>query len=358
MEIDEAIKQSKDRRLQAKYKNAIYVIQRAFALYSFDEVAFSFNGGKDSTVLLHLLRAGYALHQEHDSSKGIVEGSKSECPLRTIYFESPCAFREINEFTYETASTYGLQLEIISLDFKAGLVRLLKEKLVKAIFLGTRIGDPNAIGQEQFSPSSCGWPPFMRVNPILDWSYRDIWAFLLTCKVPYCSLYDQGYTSIGSIYDTVPNSLLSVSDSSGSKGSFRPAYLLADGRLERAGRVKKIGLPAHEKMHVMSNGMNNVDTGSKSLSTASLVAIGDEILFGSVENKLASALCRKLHSIGWAVTHAAVVPNDVDAVSEEVELRKSTNDMVFIYGAVGPLHCDVSLAGVAKAFGVRLVCLY
>ena len=21
---------------------------------------------------------------------------------------------------------------------------------------------------------------------------RDVWAFLLTCKVPYCSLYDQG----------------------------------------------------------------------------------------------------------------------------------------------------------------------
>ncbi|XP_031475244.1 uncharacterized protein LOC116247294 isoform X1 [Nymphaea colorata] len=355
MEIDEAIKKSKDRRLQAKYKNAVYVIQRAFALYSFDEVAFSFNGGKDSTVLLHLLRAGYALHEEQNNrSKGIVEGGKSKCPLRTIYFESPCAFPEINAFTYETASTYSLQLEIIRLDFKAGLVGLLKEKPVKAIFLGTRIGDPNAIGQEQFSPSSCGWPPFMRVNPILDWSYRDVWAFLLTCKVPYCSLYDKGYTSIGSIYDTVPNSLLSVSDSSSSKDSFRPAYLLADGRLERAGRVKKIAHPTYEKIHVMSNGMNKVGTGSKSLLTASLVAIGDEILFGAVENKLASVLCRKLHSIGWGVTHAAAVPNDVDAVAEEVELRKSTNDMVFIYGAVGPLHCDVSLAGVAKAFGVRL----
>nr|GMC48812.1 FAD synthase-like [Ipomoea batatas] len=70
---------------------------------------------------------------------------------------------------------------------------------------------------------------------------------------------------------------------------------------------------------------------------------------------MGSSLCKKLHSIGWAVSHLAVTRNDVDSVAEEVERRKSTNDMVFIYGGVGPLHSDVTVAGVAKAFGVRLV---
>ncbi|CAA0830437.1 phosphoadenosine phosphosulfate (PAPS) reductase family protein [Striga hermonthica] len=185
MEINEAIKESDDRRLKTKYNNAVYIIQRALALYSVDELALSFNGGKDSTVLLHLLRAGCYLHAVGKNDRSNLDSGEAgnKFPVRTIYFENPTVFPEINSFTYDTASAYKLQMDIIRLDFKSGLEALLKANPIRAIFLGVRIGDPTAVGQEQFSPSSPGWPPFMRVNPILDWSYRDVWAFLLACKV-------------------------------------------------------------------------------------------------------------------------------------------------------------------------------
>lgn len=66
-----------------------------------------------------------------------------------------------------------------------------------------------------------------------------------------------------------------------------------------------------------------------------------------------SMLCKKLHSIGWAVSHVAITKNDIDSVADEVERQKSMTDMIFIYGGVGPLPSDVTVAGVAKAFGVR-----
>ena len=48
----------------------------------------------------------------------------------------------------------------------------------------------------------------MRINPILELSYDDIWRFLLRYELPYCCLYDRGYTSLGDIHSTIPNPLL------------------------------------------------------------------------------------------------------------------------------------------------------
>ena len=65
-----------------------------------------------------------------------------------------------------------------------------------------------------------------------------MWEYLRLLDVPYCALYDQGYTSLGSTTDTVPNPLLKNEDhtSNGIKGFYHPAYTLTDDTMERAGR--------------------------------------------------------------------------------------------------------------------------
>lgn len=58
-------------------------------------------------VLFHLLRAGYFLHKkEQCHSNGVLAEHEVAFPIRTIYFESPSAFPEINSFTYEIASMW------------------------------------------------------------------------------------------------------------------------------------------------------------------------------------------------------------------------------------------------------------
>jgi FAD synthetase len=68
---------------------------------------------------------------------------------------------------------------------------------------------------------------------MLNWDYKDIWQAILLFHIPYCSLYDCGYTSLGSKGNTFPNSKLKTSD------GYLPAYELLDinGDLERAGRI-------------------------------------------------------------------------------------------------------------------------
>lgn len=57
-----------------------------------------------------------------------------------------------------------------------------------------------------------------------------MWDFLRNAGLPYCKLYDQGYTSIGYTTNTFPNPALQQPNQ-----EYLPAYLLTDNSLERQG---------------------------------------------------------------------------------------------------------------------------
>ena len=97
---------------------------------------------------------------------------------------------------------------LYSSNFKVEVQKVIDEFEIKAIILGNRDTDPYSQNLEPICSSSPGWPEFTRVFPILHWSYSDVWSFLRSYSLEYCSLYDDGYTSLGEIHNTQKNPYL------------------------------------------------------------------------------------------------------------------------------------------------------
>ena len=88
---------------------------------------------------------------------------------------------------------------------------------------------------------------------------------------------------------------------------------------------------------------------------AAALVIGNEILSGKVEEKNVAELARLLRELGVQLARVVVVPDEVDLIATEVHELSRTHDWLFTSGGVGPTHDDVTVAGVAKAFGVPVV---
>ena len=89
--------------------------------------------------------------------------------------------------------------------------------------------------------------------------------------------------------------------------------------------------------------------------TAGIILVGNEILSGKIVDANASYLCRELRALGVEVRRISVIPDEVDLIAVEVARFASDYDVVFTSGGVGPTHDDVTIEGVARAAGVRVV---
>ena len=258
---------AEDSALGLKIDKSLAVLQNAFDTFSIERTCFCFNGGKDSTVVLHLLRAAVARSILSSGANGgaevegaapaPTESSSADVALSASYGAAFARmpilfFRNVDEFpevlSFIAATTREMNLTLIEFEcsYKDGVAQLVDAGRLKAVTMGQRRGDPFTADMDYFSPSTEGWPDFVRVSPVLDWSYGDVWRFLRQCNLPYCSLYDDGYTSLGNVKNTQRNPALRCvaaelgdgGDSGASaEGKYLPAHRLGDDSLERKGRA-------------------------------------------------------------------------------------------------------------------------
>lgn len=243
-------------------KESLDVIEQGLITYGPERISLSFNGGKDCTVLLHLFTA--ALARRHPNALSIA----------AVYIPIPSPFHELEDFIIQAAKAYGLDLftcvppsgtplpvesvtplattpatqqpgndylgkrSAVSLSLPVGEARggegmrraleLYKSRFprIQAILIGTRRTDPHGATLTHRNMCDPGWPSFERINPIINWSYSDVWTFLKKLQVPYCALYDQGYTSLGSTFNTFPNPALRIPSSSDASDFFPTSYVV------------------------------------------------------------------------------------------------------------------------------------
>ncbi|KAF2866240.1 hypothetical protein BDV95DRAFT_505383 [Massariosphaeria phaeospora] len=234
--------------VQQQTNSSLSVIAEALERYSLPELSLAYNGGKDCLVLLILYLC--ALHRKGLSRDA--PNTSIETAIQCVYIQAPHPFEEVEAFVTSSVKTYSLSMLEYAKPMKIAFADYLRDTpSVKAIFVGTRRTDPHGEHLKHFDPTDSGWPEFMRIHPVIDWHYADIWTFIRHLNIPYCNLYDLGYTSLGGTTDTHPNPALARQPSTsqvpkvdtpngttnGIKApKFRPAYELMDDYEERLGR--------------------------------------------------------------------------------------------------------------------------
>jgi molybdenum cofactor synthesis domain-containing protein len=91
------------------------------------------------------------------------------------------------------------------------------------------------------------------------------------------------------------------------------------------------------------------------VTTAGIAIIGDEILTGKFADENAAFLIGELRALGVELRRICVIPDDPEDIAATVVELASRFDHVFTSGGVGPTHDDVTMAGIARAFGTTVV---
>ncbi|KAJ5894829.1 hypothetical protein N7495_006520 [Penicillium taxi] len=227
--------------VQQQTRTSLEVVATALQRYKISELSLSYNGGKDCLVLLILFLAGLHPYTNHEQTeKGTSESEselESESPvIPSIYALPPDPFPAVEDFVLTSAEAYHLSITKYTTAPPTSTLRSSFEDYlalhpgIKAIFVGTRRTDPHGAQLTHFDRTDHGWPDFMRIHPVIDWQYTEIWSFIRHLGLTYCSLYDDGYTSLGGTSDTLPNPRLQKGE------GYLPAYELTHALEERLGR--------------------------------------------------------------------------------------------------------------------------
>ena len=90
-------------------------------------------------------------------------------------------------------------------------------------------------------------------------------------------------------------------------------------------------------------------------STAAILLVGNELLTGKTADQNAYWLAGRLFQLGVKLRRVEVIPDHVPTIAEAVRTLAGAHTWLFTSGGVGPTHDDMTISGVAAAFGRRVI---
>jgi len=199
----------------ARSREVLAAVLQAFAPA---HAAVAYTGGKDSGVALFLWREAL--------SRAQIDPLQAASALKAINIDTGCKFPQVMAFRDRLCKDWNVALTIArpKVDLAAypvardkvsccrdlkilPLCKALADTGTRALLTGIRRDEHPSRANRRYAElraETADCPEHWQVNPILDWTEMDIWAFITGEGLAYCELYLEGYRSLGCVPCTRP----------------------------------------------------------------------------------------------------------------------------------------------------------
>ena len=236
MPIKKEISEKRKRQCAKLAELSKEVVRKAFENFKPDELGVTWTGGKDSTLTLWIIRQvceekGISLLKtmiigegdEFEEIEAFVGKYEKEWQVPLEWFRNddvlkaanhtlgaPVRVKDLNERNQEELKRIGFEEEEFPFEAESYAGNHLMKTVVfnqwlerhniKGVFQGLRWDEhPSRFDDEYFEDKEAEYlvPEHTRIRPILHFTEKDLWDTYAWLSIPYCSLYEKGYRSLG-----------------------------------------------------------------------------------------------------------------------------------------------------------------